>query len=384
MKKFVSYVFVTLATLYTGILYGSSSFIMLFLVELLLPLGLLLTTLPARKGIRVQLRLPITVAEKGKKTPVEILIRNQVFWPVGRIAVQVTCTFPMSRKKQKTWFYGRVAPGDVDSPGLGKIRAEYDPVCVGGVRMEITQVKCYDLLGFLALPLPKKQWRQLRADTLLVLPNISEVPIYVSRQCRDFAGESEEFSKERGGDDPSEIFQIRDYQPGDKLRSVHWKLSAKTEELMVRENSLPLGCPVVFYLDLHQIPSRESSRGKKGAGREEGYLQIAASICQAMVREGCRHYLVWFERESGDIQRCRIETEEDIYEMLFYLGSLQVYQEQMDLEELYYRKYHETHCVTRLTLQLDYSLHRNGDFLWKYNDKPAKLEKQLMNQEIMV
>lgn len=379
----MTYVFVAAATLYTAILYGSSSFMMLFLVELLLPIGLFLTMLPIRKGIRVQLRLPITVAEKGKKAPVEVLLRNSVFWPAGRIAVQVTCTFPMSRKKQKTWFYGQVSPGEKDSPYLEKIKAEYVPVCVGGVKMEITQVKCYDLLGFVAFPLPKKQWKQLQADTLLVLPSISEVPVYVSRQSRDFVGESEEFSRERGGDDPSEIFQIRDYQPGDKLRSVHWKLSAKTEELIVREHSLPLGCPVVFYLDLYQLPFRGKAKERNNE-KEEGYFQIAASICQAMVREGCRHYLVWFEQEREDIQRYRIETEEDIYEVLFRLSSLRAYQGQRDLEEIYYRKYHETHCITRLRLQLDYSLYRNGDFLWKYSSKFDKLDKQLKQKEITV
>ena len=356
---------------------------MLFLVELLLPVGLFLTILPLRKGLRVKLRLPITVAEKGKKTPVEIMLSNQAFWPAGRIAVQVTCTFAMSRKKQKTWFYGQVSPGEEDAPSLNKIKAEYDPICVGGIKMEITQVKCYDLLGFLAIPLPRRQWKQLRADTLLVLPSVSEVPVYVSRQSRDFVGESEEFSRARGGDDPSEIFQIRDYQPGDKLRSVHWKLSAKTDELIVRENSLPLGCPVVFYLDLHQLSFKGKSK-RNNEGKEEGYLQIAASICQAMVREGYRHYLVWFEPERADIRRYRIEAEEDIYEVLFRLGSLQIYQEQRDLEEIYYRKYHETHCITRLRLQLDYSLFRNGELLWQYSEKSAKLDKQLKQKEITV
>ncbi len=34
---------------------------------------------------------------------------------------------------------------------------------------------------------------------------------------------------------PSEQYEIRDYRPGDPLRSVHWKLSAKVDELLVLE-----------------------------------------------------------------------------------------------------------------------------------------------------
>ena len=40
------------------------------------------------------------------------------------------------------------------------------------------------------------------------------------------------------GYDPSELFDVREFQNGDRLQSVHWKLSARTDELMVKELSL--------------------------------------------------------------------------------------------------------------------------------------------------
>ena len=33
----------------------------------------------------------------------------------------------------------------------------------------------------------------------------------------------------------SEITDIRNYRPGDPLRSVHWKLTAKTDDILVKE-----------------------------------------------------------------------------------------------------------------------------------------------------
>lgn len=38
----------------------------------------------------------------------------------------------------------------------------------------------------------------------------------------------------RKGNDPSEIFDIKDYTPGDDLRFVHWKLSGKADHLIMR------------------------------------------------------------------------------------------------------------------------------------------------------
>ena len=38
-----------------------------------------------------------------------------------------------------------------------------------------------------------------------------------------------------------------------KRQSVHWKLSARTDELMVKENSLPKACAVAIVADLRGI-----------------------------------------------------------------------------------------------------------------------------------
>lgn len=43
----------------------------------------------------------------------------------------------------------------------------------------------------------------------------------------------------RKGSDASEMFDIRDYVPGDDIRTIHWKLSGKTDELIVRQASDP-------------------------------------------------------------------------------------------------------------------------------------------------
>ena len=42
-------------------------------------------------------------------------------------------------------------------------------------------------------------------------------------------------SVNRKGSDPLEVFDLRAYQPGDDIHRIHWKLSQKTEDLLVRE-----------------------------------------------------------------------------------------------------------------------------------------------------
>lgn len=52
----------------------------------------------------------------------------------------------------------------------------------------------------------------------------------------------------------SEQYEIREYRPGDILRSVHWKLSAKTDELLVREAVEPFCRMLAVTVDRPRDP----------------------------------------------------------------------------------------------------------------------------------
>ena len=66
MKRLITYLIVIALTFYTAVLYGSTSFLMLFYVELALPFFLMLTLLPAMRSLRLTMELPIPVVEQGQ------------------------------------------------------------------------------------------------------------------------------------------------------------------------------------------------------------------------------------------------------------------------------------------------------------------------------
>lgn len=53
----------------------------------------------------------------------------------------------------------------------------------------------------------------------------------------------------RKGHDFAEVSDIREYRPGDRLRDIHWKLSVKSDELIVKERISMAGSEMVIVME---------------------------------------------------------------------------------------------------------------------------------------
>lgn len=59
--------------------------------------------------------------------------------------------------------------------------------------------------------------------------------------------DSDRFSLYKKGDDPSEIFDIRDFKDGDRFQQIHWKLSSKTGHYMVKRRKPSAGKSGAYF-----------------------------------------------------------------------------------------------------------------------------------------
>jgi hypothetical protein len=104
----------------------------------------------------------------------------------------------------------------------------------------VKKAKIYDYLGLFSLPM-----RLPDAQSVTVWPNtvpMKQIPgleRYLSRAWRP----------KRGGGF-AENHELRLYRPGDSVQQIHWKLSAKTGKLILREPMEPEQGRVLLQLDL--------------------------------------------------------------------------------------------------------------------------------------
>jgi uncharacterized protein (DUF58 family) len=110
----------------------------------------------------------------------------------------------------------------------------------GGVKLRKIRIRVCDYLGLFSIPVGKKQERLVLVRPVPVKPKeVPDLSRFVASVTRPKAG---------GG--YSENHDLRLYRPGDSLRQIHWKLSAKSGKLMVREPLEPVSNAALLTMSL--------------------------------------------------------------------------------------------------------------------------------------
>lgn len=122
----------------------------------------------------------------------------------------------------------------------------------------------------------------------VLYPQPAGLELILSRETVG-AADAEGLMQNRRGSDPSEIFDIRDYVPGDDVRTIHWKLSCKTDGLIVRQASDPSHYDVALLPDLglaqkdRKVTAAELNSAVAAAiALGEGLLSQGTAFCLAI------------------------------------------------------------------------------------------------------
>ena len=258
----------------------------LALCWLMAPLAGWLALLLTRKRWQVRLTCPVT-AEKGKPFSVTAEVRQGVPFGRGRLTVSVENTVTGETHREKLTLH------------QGRGAWQVQRACCGCLVMQAAELVLWDLLGVLPVRIPcTVQGR------ICVMPDtfpIEADPVSaVSRQT-----DCEEYAPDVRGSDPTEIFQIREYVPGDSLRQIHWKLSQKTDSLMVRELGLPVAEEVLLLLDT-------STTGKEDAADAlDAAMTALLSLSRSLTEQGIAHSVGWKNRELEELSLCTVRDQQD-------------------------------------------------------------------------
>ena len=228
-------VFITLLTV--ALCTGSQLFLLLSVLILLTAAGAVLAVLWVSFTLRVDGNLSGETVRRGDDLVLSLRVRHRGLIPVAPLLLDLTD--PSGNRDREIRL--KNMPHRVQS-----IRLPIHAAHVGVFSVGLHSCTVEDLLGLVRKQIPLRQ----TSFELVVLPRTFDVD-----PLRLAPGDPGSELMARATEDLNAPSDVRNYQPGDAMKKIHWKLSLRKGELMVRKFDEPVLQDVLILMDCSRPPS---------------------------------------------------------------------------------------------------------------------------------
>ncbi len=295
-KRVVYLIFILLAGLF-AIFYNVYFTMIFFFAVLILPFLLLFTAWLSLRKLEVKVSALPPLTKKGNDIEVKFEALNSSGLPITHLEICYTYCNEISGRKKKDKVILSV---DKHSLAYAVLRLKSEHC--GNIKIAVYRIKCYDLLslGYISRKWPSWQ-------IISVMPTLHPMAGDLIRRTADMEmdDESVHYLEHKPGNDPSEIFGVRDYKEGDRPNQIHWKLSRKNQKLIMKEYSQPLRDRSLFFLDF-----KVEGEGEKKLYQLDCYIEAAMSVSEGILKKGHQHRIIWYDwKEKKYVEKDIIDSD---------------------------------------------------------------------------
>lgn len=277
-------------------------------LNLLIAVGMVLFLLYAvisvhivKRYLSLSIDIPAEQMPKNTVFLVKVKVRNQSVFPL------VTCRI---RMRTGNVFLGETAEHDMVVPvkplDVTEIEYPLSSSYVGNVEIMAEKLILEDLLAL----------HSVKAE-VSVSKNVYIVPRGETEE--EFSlnafekGMNEVEESNLRGSDFSDVSQIREYIPGDAMKNIHWKLSAKKDMWMVKERLQMSSRKLLVLLKLDKMPETEMSNTSQtfGADIDRTMERLYAFGC-FLIKNNVPVTLYWWSDKYSEI-RCETAESADVW-----------------------------------------------------------------------
>ena len=270
------------------ILYIWDFALVLLVVMLMLPVFLFITTFIAKKMISVDFSLRSDTVAKNDSFPVQLCVTNRSIFPIGKAEARIEYYNVFNNQITDFELYF-----PIQSRNSQRITFQVSSRFCGNLKIRCAYISIFDPIRLFRFRTGKNTTAEV-----FVMPEGHDISGSISF-ADHYTEESTMFSESKPGDDPSEVFDLREYNPGDKLNRIHWKLSSKKDEFIVKDYSLPVDVPSAVFLDLkcyedsvYTLPVFDT------------LIETVLSVSQFMIMNERSHKLIYFSgKENSFVER---------------------------------------------------------------------------------
>lgn len=341
----LQYVLLLLLCIGCWLFYQNYAFFVCMVCWLLLPGYARFAQQKTAQSMKVELSFSHQVTEQDSVQKLNIRVSNKSRYPAGNLYLLLHID---------NGFYPNQESYTINLPvyGKGQVCAQWelDSSLCGMITAEIEKVYLMDMLNLRKKEVPLKASAQL-----YVMPGRQDIP-FSMEQFQEISGEEEEMEIEKG-DDPSILLDIRSYIPGDRMQRIHWKLTARQDEFMVKEYGQAVSKKMYLLVDLFAT--------------DTGYpldfaIQIFYNLSLELLNAGEQFEVCWFNETVGEAEHELITSERMVSDTLWQIYQCRPY----SLSKNVYESYKE--CINESGISICYltlesvATNSGGDILHQF------------------
>jgi len=277
-----------------------------FIGLLLLPVATGILQLFAMREIDAEFSIR-SICRAGDQAALEITLNRATRVAMGAVNVQFRQNNKMYGEETEKTFH--LIPAEKKEQNY-----KYDEIMkdCGSVWTELESVDFYDMLGLF-------HWRKVYNRELETLVCPAQLQLNLELRRRPETRTTGEFyDPYRKGQDVSEVADLRDYQEGDSMGSIHWKLSSKLDHMVVREFGYPANYSILILYDM----MKESDGTQISNERNNAVLALTLAVSHAMLELNLDHEVG--RVAEGTCQSVPVHSESTHEKMMYHLLCRQI------------------------------------------------------------
>ena len=363
MKRGILYVALICLLVFIGILNKEDSYFYAATVMGAVMLCLIAGLIIKAAGTEIKMNMNIPVVEKSTEFRPWLTVKTRYGQAPFVSASFYVVAAGMKRKRSSSFLKTGAHTGSC----YGNMKLSVS----GRYEIKAENVRIYDALHLFYFK--KKVDKSAYID---VLPECYLMPINVNKKTRDFVTDSDVYYSDVRGDDASEVYQIRQYRPGASIKSIHWKLSARQDEIMAKDTSKTMSCPVIICVNMDGKLCKHYGKALSAC------LESMVSISFSLITVRVPHFIAWYDPKQMSITRYRITRVEDVYDAAARLSYVDARtSDRYDIIGLYRERYKGEDFTSFIDIDMQGSITCGND---SFTVSYGSLKEELANIYITV
>ena len=182
----------------------------------------------------------------------------------------------------------------------------------GEVEIRCVKVSLWDVLGLFRV-----EGAKFPTTRTIIYPPSLQLDLTLSQTAAGTANR-EGLMQNRRGNDLSEVYDLREYVPGDDIRAIHWKLSSKTDTLILRQPSNPSHYDAVLLPDLGLYQEEQPV----SFAEENGAVSLTIALGEKLLEQGVS-FCMAIPSQAG-VELYEIQGRQQFYEQISQWMSIPI------------------------------------------------------------